>query len=512
MSKRGLAVVAVILVALIFVVFNAGLDNLPQTLRTQIAAERTTLSQAESQFRDAKAVVQRALEYDPALFRVRSYNTVWPQKIRQAETDWAAAAAAVAELERYAKSNRRQDRERVEQLVQREQRLRKGALESVTQMASEAKLWLDRKKNLPQYVAEIEREYRGLRAADTNAVAAKVQKAIQDWPAKRTDLETRLSTVQSAASRAEPVWQAIEAARGQQDTAAVFENGERIRDLRAQATTGATELATLTDQLYTSWDKVLVDQEDNESAYRQKIRTITNRIQDVAAKKSDIKSNEAWREVSRADFRRDEKNLGMSIEHKDAGKYDTEAERVAQPADFAYMAPPTQGSNQYGYWDRRADGTSAWAWFPQYLILSQLLANQRYMPPSSFEYEQYRNYRQRGQTYYGQDSASSRPKYGTEGVVTQRRYSESKYVQRGGYRGSDYESRGRYRGSEYEQRPGGFYRSRERSDSGDRFGAPPPRSSGNGGGWWRERPRSSPGGMRSAPRSGGGMRFGGRRR
>ena len=42
----------------------------------------------------------------------------------------------------------------------------------------------------------------------------------------------------------------------------------------------------------------------------------------------------------------------MAIEHKPAGKYDTESERVAQPAGFAYMAPPGQ-SNQYGHWDHQ---------------------------------------------------------------------------------------------------------------------------------------------------------------
>ena len=48
-----------------------------------------------------------------------------------------------------------------------------------------------------------------------------------------------------------------------------------------------------------------------------------------------------------------EKDLGMAIEHKPAGKYDTESERVAQPAGFAYMAPPGQ-SNQYGHWEQQA--------------------------------------------------------------------------------------------------------------------------------------------------------------
>ena len=52
-----------------------------------------------------------------------------------------------------------------------------------------------------------------------------------------------------------------------------------------------------------------------------------------------------------------ESNLGMAVEHKPAGKYDTESERVAQPAGFAYMAPPGQ-SNQYGYWDHAAGAIS----------------------------------------------------------------------------------------------------------------------------------------------------------
>jgi hypothetical protein len=155
--------------------------------------------------------------------------------------------------------------------------------------------------------------------------------------------------------------------------------------------------------------------------------------------------------VSQTTYEAMHNDLGMAIEQKPAGKYDSEYDHVAQPAGFAYVAPPSEGSNQYGHWEQR-DGHSFWVFYGQYALLRDLLFNSGYRPLDRGEWESYRTERSRGRTYYGQDAdaGASAPKYGTNGTTTEQRYSGSTYAKSGGFRDSPYASkRGSYRDSPY---------------------------------------------------------------
>jgi hypothetical protein len=208
----------------------------------------------------------------------------------------------------------------------------------------------------------------------------------------------------------------------------------------------------LSAQLYQSWDKILVDMETrgsgNSREYDQKIKTVRTTVADATGKSSTAASDEKWVDVSKAQYQAMEKNLGMAIEHKPAGKYDTESERVAQPAGFAYMAPPGQ-SNQYGHWEQN-NGTSFWVFYGQYALMRDLLFNRSYRPLDYREYHDYYTYRQRNETYYGRDTATQAPKYGTSGTATQERYSGSTFAKSGGFKDSKFASKpGGYRDSQY---------------------------------------------------------------
>ena len=132
-----------------------------------------------------------------------------------------------------------------------------------------------------------------------------------------------------------------------------------------------------------------------------------------------------------------------------AGKYDIEAERVAQPPGFAYMAPPGQ-SNQYGHWDHH-DGRDFWVFYGEYALMRDLLFNRGYRPLDRYEWEGYRYAQRSGQTYYGHDEAAGQaPKYGTQGTATQRSYEGSTYAKSGGFKDSKYASKsGGYKDSKY---------------------------------------------------------------
>jgi hypothetical protein len=213
------------------------------------------------------------------------------------------------------------------------------------------------------------------------------------------------------------------------------------------------EMQSLSGQLYDSWDKLLVDMEvrgiGNAREYDQEIRTVRTHLTDVSAKTGATTSEEKWVGVPRTTYEAMRNDLGMAIEHKAAGRYDSESEHVAQPAGFAYMAPPTEASNQYGYWEHR-DGRNFWVFYGQYALMRDLLFNHGYQPVERGEWEGYRTYQSRGQTYYGQDSGGSAPKYGSRGTATQNRYSGSTYAQGGGFRDSKYANKpGSYRDSKY---------------------------------------------------------------
>ncbi len=300
------------------------------------------------------------------------------------------------------------------------------------------------------------------------------------------------------------------------DYAALYTAGQDLDGLSSRLDTGANQIKLLSGQLYDSWDKVLVDlqqrKEEGSKEYEEKIRTVKTHLTDVAAKTSETNSTEQWVKVTPSQYKAVENNLGMTIEHKAAGNYDSEAERVAQPPGFAYMAPPGQ-SNQYGYWGQQ-NGTSVWTWLPQYLIMRDLLWNRSYRPVEIYEFRNYTYAQQHGQTYYGGTVNSStgksattsgtEQKYGSHGTFTQSHYASSRYVSSGTYSGSKYAtSGGTYRGSGYQSggstnRGGGY-----QSGGGTRFGASPHVNN------------SRPSYSRPPSRSGGGQRFGsggGRRR
>ena len=517
MTKSQLRVLAIVLSGLILVVLLAGLDDLPRKLRGEIASEQQNLIAAEKQVQKARAEVSADLQAEPALFRVRSLNTALPAKLDGAESRLGAARRAMQQLQALAQANRRTDRDQAERLLKQERADRAAAAGDAAWAAGEAGRWIGIKQRLPEQVAQMQRDYEALRRADLAKLALAVQKAENDWPDKKSDLESRLTAVAKMPSEADRLWQASAEERRKAaandpavDYAGLIGAADTLHQDSIELPQKSAELASLSGQLYNAWDKILIDLDVRGSGgdrrYEEKIRTIRTRFTDVAAKQSEISKDEAWVQVSPAQYQSVERNLGMAIEHKPAGKYDFEADRVAQPAGFAYIAPPGQ-SNQYGYWSNHG-GQSMWTWLPQYLILRDLMWNRYYPPMTPYEYQEYRTYRSRGQTYYGHDSSGSgAPRYGSNGSVTQRQYADSNYTRSGGYRDSKYASKGGgYRDSRYASPAG---RSGENSE-GRTFG----RSDSDSRRGWSNHssPGSRPAPRPSAPRSSGGRSFGGRRR
>jgi hypothetical protein len=457
MSRSQLRLSAVVLVVAIVVVAANALDKLPSGLRSQIDSERTALTATQSQLGGIRTQVDDQVHSAPDLFNALPFGQNYSERMLHASGELRSAANDVDQLTALEKHNRRSDRPQVESLLADEKKNRTQSIADSTSLQKEAAHWVDAAAHLPQQIPEMERSYQAIHSFDLGPVAAAVQRAESDWPAKKSDLESRLATDRAIVTKIDAQWQSTSDARRKAaagvvsgpDAGALLAFEDTLQTSAAELPKKAGELQTLSAQLYTSWDKLLVDMKNHDAEYQQQIRTVQTRFPDAAAKTGEVSSTEQWTTVPHATYDAMRNDLGMAIEHKSEGQYDFEGEHVAQPAGFAYVAPYSQGSNQYGYWDHR-DGRDFWVFYGQYALLRDLLSNHRYVPFDRYEYEDYRTYSMRGQTYYGRDGSSNTPKYGTQGTTTQNRYSGSSYAKSGGFRDSQYASKsGSYRSSQY---------------------------------------------------------------
>jgi len=474
----------------------AGCGGLPRSLRDEIAAEKDRLPQAERQLRNARQTVHDDMAHAPDLFAGTPVATAWPARLQSAES---ALDRARNDLRQFDKLHGA-DRARAEQLLHDERSLRESALRDSDAIASEANSWLDFQQNIPHYLAAMQHEYDRIHGADPGPLSKTVAQAEQDWPAKKAVLDDRLARLRQSSEGGETQWRATEQAR--QDAAAGKATGPEIAMLiqanqtlvrdEASLTQGADELRASCGQLYDAWDKILTDLDvahrGGDTVYSEKLNIVRTHFVDVAAKQTQVSHDDRWVEVSPSAYRSVENDLGMAIAHKDAGQFDSEAQTTVQPAGFAYIASPAQGSNQYGYWSH-SGGQSVWTFLPQYLIMRELLWGHGYHPVYVNEYDGYQTARRFGRTYYGQETPSSPPKYGSHGTFTEERYAGSRYVQSGGFKGSAYSS-SRESGAPSSSARSGFSRpeatessegKRFGSGSGRRFGSPrsAPRSFGH---------------------------------
>jgi hypothetical protein len=496
MKQGGLKFIAALIATMMVVVPFIGIDSLPRDLKKQIAAERTALTESLSKVRGATAEVGRELSQESDLFRGVPASQRWPNQLNDAVTNLQTATSEMEQLTALEKANRRQDRERAQALLAQEKRRRISAENRAAEIRKEATHWVDLKRRLPEVLAQMDRDYQTIHGFDFGAATAAVQKAAADWPDKKPDLDNRLAALKASGNEAESLWQSTAETRRQAaannlaglNFATLGTVSDTLRASAQDLPAKATALATLTGQLYTSWDKLLVDMRERKGDHEQQIRTVTT-------KDGKTTSDDKWVTVSSAQYRAMQNNLGMAIEHKSTGKYDSEADRVAQPAGFAYMAPPGQ-RNQYGYWENRG-GQDTWVWVAQYLIMRDLLFNRDYRPIDRGDWDSYRSQQSRGETYYGRERGTDAPKYGTAAPRTQERYSGSSYSQSGGFKDSKYATK-----------PGGYADSQYASPSSRQGSDSNPRSFGSGSSRREEpravpapsRPRSSPSMPRSAPR------------
>ena len=415
------------ILSLAAVVALTGCNTLPREVRREIADAAQQLQQTDRQLEKTSREIRDDLAHSPDLFA--SVAADWRARLADVQSKLEAARSDGRQLDALDKSGRKEDAPRVRQLLADQDRLRKIALEETDSLNAQATRWLDFDRNLPHYLVKM-REAHDATRFDFGPVTRVVEKAENDWPNKRADLDNRLQTLKTAPDRAERQWQSTEAerqaaAQGRATGAqvAMLIQADDVLESSARLPDEAYQLTARCGQLYDAWDKVLDDLDVEHGTYREKLKTVRTHFNESGDRAPSTSTTENWVDTTPADYHAVENDLGMAIAHKDAGLYDSEAQTTPQPAGFAYIAPPSVGSNQYGYWTHTDHG-SFWTFLPQYLIMRELFwGRDNYRPIVVNEYNSYYSASRTGQTWYGHD-------YGTHGAVTQQRYAGSRYVQR----------------------------------------------------------------------------------
>jgi len=479
MSRRSLGVIAIIIVLLMAIVATAGLDNLPRQLRASVAAESSQLQKDRTAFDQNRHAVERALSGDPELFGAKASD--FRQRLDRANAGLVAAGTQLASLQQLAKANRRTDADKVRQELSRLDSARAPPVSESTAVRAEVEKWQTWKRELPQRVQAMRASYDSVKAFDLDSATSVARKAMTDWPAKRDDLKGRLDALKTQQGEAEKIWTSTAALRAQAESGKVqgfdypafFDSADRMDAASRDLKSGASSVNELAGQLYTSWDKILVDAGEDHREYREKFRVVKTKFPDATLQNGQASSEEKWQPVDRAEYRKAEKQIGMTVERKPAGKYDSEAERSVQPPEYAYVAPPGQ-RNSYGYWDG-----GMWHWLPQYLILSHMLNMSRPVVITSGDFDAYQAARRRGDVFYGRHDeyrasrSGSGWSWGSSSSPSSPSSSGGWYKERpktwgsSGYGGSKYESRGGYSGSKYQSKGGG-YKSFSRGGGGTR--------------------------------------------
>lgn len=508
MNRRALGALAIVIILLMVIVATAGLDNLPRNVNGAIDQSSRALDKDRQSFAQDREAVTRALADEPGLFRTKAAS--YKGLLDQGNACFAQASTQLATLLAIAKRNQRSEAEEAESQLKRFDSARARCGQDARSARADVERWIRYKRELPQRLAAMKTAYDSVHAFDVEAATAQAKKAEVDWPAKKGDLEARVANLRSLKADGERVWDSSEPMRAAAsanklenfDYAGFFAAADRIDSIAKQLTRDADSANQLAAQLYTGWDKLILDVDTGDN--QEKVRYVRTKYGDAALSNPQVTNEERTESIDPARVRDAEKQEGMVVARKPAGKYDSEADRTVQPPAIAYVAPPGQ-SNHYGSWNN-----GVWSWLPQYLILRELLNASR-GPITHGDYSGWDSARRRGEVYYPSngsgwwhsrrtvpstgggwaDRARDWAKSRSGGVTLPPKSSSGSgggfykerpktYGSGGGYSGSQYQSRGSYSGSKYQSRGGyGSFGSRSYSRGGGFGGGG--RSFGRGG-------------------------------
>ena len=228
----------------------------------------------------------------------------------RAEAELSAASSDAAALTLLRKANRREDKDRVAALLAKQEKTRASAAREAQQAQADAVRRMEFKTNLPATLRQMEANHRTGGCARSGPGSGGGWRGPPATGPRRSRTSSRgWRLCGPFRPRRNRKWQASAAARAQAsageweklDPALLVGASEALDRAAVSVPAQAVELKALSDQLYTSWDKILVDLEvrrhGNQRDYLEKLRTVRTRLLDPAAKKGETSSDENWVEV-----------------------------------------------------------------------------------------------------------------------------------------------------------------------------------------------------------------------
>src|SRR5947209_14609539 len=117
MKQRFLGIAALIIIGLMVVVMMAGFDRLPREVRASAESAQKSLNSERTEFDQDRSYVTRAVSTEPDLFRTQA--AVWQSKLAEADTRLRQAETDMKRLQDLVKQNRRENRQRVQDELNR---------------------------------------------------------------------------------------------------------------------------------------------------------------------------------------------------------------------------------------------------------------------------------------------------------------------------------------------------------------------------------------------------------
>ena len=447
-----------VLFLLIGVVSNS-LGRLNEGTRLKLETTKQLWSSSEIRYEELNKGIRLLIKSNSKLFGAKGQD--WLSKLNGFEKQKEMGALELSEANKLTDQNDDAIRVQIESRINSINQRRLAIIQGVTEIDDLAKRIVKIDGNRDQVIREIKRIYQNLIDYSATKVA-NARGAIIDWPAKKTYLTNRIESMNEVKKNAEMLWNENKEIF-LQPSVDPFVLLHLLQTLQTDAVRQARlngELGQRVNELYLSWDKILIDmeiKEDETVTLHHKYRIVKVSIEDPQSKKGSHSKSEQWLQVSKKTYDTLKDKLGMSVARKAAGKFEDEAESLAQPPGYSYIAASGQ-SNQYGQWRRDSYGGSVWMFYGQYMFMRHMFWGPTYSPIYRNNYNTYRRSYTAGRTYYGRTN-TGQPKYGTNSRGTISKYRSSRYVQNGGYRNSYYTRSGGntrgYRASRRQRTSGG---------------------------------------------------------
>lgn len=466
-------------------------------------------------FEILKSEVVGRLKQESEFLSAYQPSPSWNDRVAEEQKVWASAGKELGESRALLKGNGVNEIKKIERLVESAEQKEARAIAGLEQVRDEVSTLLGYRDTRTEKVKAAKAAAAAIQSLPDTELKAAMEEAqtafpdkaklMEGWQAgfelQKREAKTLLTTVEQENQKAE--------SNSKVDFIAIAKACNGLDELRKRANEENNTRRVRIKQLFIGWDKILVDmviQDTRPFTYQHEIKVVT------VDKDGNVTESKELKNVSEKEYKGHEQHLGMALESKPKGLFESEAIKTASAPGMS-----TVGNSYYGEW-RQEGGHRRWHWHDRHRRYTRVIFV-RHGPPVYYHshWTTWRSYRRSRRVWYG-SNRYNRPMFGSTGSWTRSSYAHARYNRSSGYKSMINRRRSggtRRSGSSYGSRRGSSrsgYSSSRRSTpsrsrssySSSRYGSSSRRSSGSS---YR---RSSYSSSRSRSSSWGGSRRSGK--